>query len=309
MWRVQHFLRLEGQQGSGNRIGLVSRWLGFTDSPDSEFISSGTCEKSPLAVAIGRHGNYFHWGFSASPPFMTDEARQVFANAVVYTSTLKGERVIARKYHDRVATKEYVDEMLYFATRDHYNVEIARAAAVADSNEAILKVALEKQARGEPLVGRERSIIGYRRPPVQTYEDFLRRALGDKFERWGNDMEGYSRFYTDNLPYLYAGSLIFYDFIVDEDVKSLGIPNNDIRLLDKAISMLERNEDVAKARRILDRYTLCTFETAKEWRDWFEANKSRIFFTESGGWYFMVNTLDPNEPGNNYRAKAARRAE
>lgn len=49
---------------NGMRIGMVSRPGGYLDSPDTEIISGGECAKSIDAVAIGRHGNFFHWGFS-----------------------------------------------------------------------------------------------------------------------------------------------------------------------------------------------------------------------------------------------------
>lgn len=50
------------------------------------------------------------------------------------------------------------------------------------------------------------------------------------------------------------------------------------------------------------RYTLCRFTTPKEWRDWFETNKKRLFFTEAGGWLFMVNTRDA-VAGNDYHVR------
>ena len=62
-------------------------------------------------------------------------------------------------------------------------------------------------------------------------------------------------------------------------------------------------EEVDKAKRVLTRYTLCRFATPQEWRDWYETNKDRIFFTESGGWFFMVNTRDLSVPGNDYRMR------
>ena len=54
---------------------------------------------------------------------------------------------------------------------------------------------------------------------------------------------------------------------------------------------------------MLERYTLCRFATPQEWRAWYEANKGRLFFTESGGWLFMVDTRDKSVPGNDYSAK------
>jgi len=44
-------------------------------------------------VAIGRHGNFLHWGFAALSDDMTDEARDVFANAVVYIAGFAGLQV------------------------------------------------------------------------------------------------------------------------------------------------------------------------------------------------------------------------
>ena len=84
MWRVQK----EGYMSKrGIRVGMVSRPGGFEDSPEAEIISGGVSGKTWDAVAIGRHGNFLHWGFAASPDDMTEEARDVFANAcLLYTS-------------------------------------------------------------------------------------------------------------------------------------------------------------------------------------------------------------------------------
>ena len=92
---------------------------------------------------------------------------------------------------------------------------------------------------------------------------------------------------------------------MDEDVKSLGIPNNDIRLLDTAISMLEQGKDTEKARRILSRYTQKDFPTAKAWHQWFVDNKDILFFTESGGWVWLVNSREPG--ANDYAGWLARK--
>ena len=43
--------------------GMVSDPYGFEDSPDAEAIASGLNTKSPVSVAIGRHGNVLLWGF------------------------------------------------------------------------------------------------------------------------------------------------------------------------------------------------------------------------------------------------------
>lgn len=68
------------------RIGMVSRPWGYLDSPEAEVIPGGVSAKSIDAVAIGRHGNMFHWGFAAAPADMLPAAREILANAIVYTA-------------------------------------------------------------------------------------------------------------------------------------------------------------------------------------------------------------------------------
>lgn len=91
------------------RIGMVSRPDGFLDSPEAEIISSGTCAKSIDAVAIGRHGNFFHWGFSASPDYLTEAGKAALANAIVYISKFEGQHIIARKLNETIATRKNAD--------------------------------------------------------------------------------------------------------------------------------------------------------------------------------------------------------
>jgi len=42
------------------------------------------------------------------------------------------------------------------------------------------------------------------------------------------------------------------------------------------------------ARRLLARYTNQSFESAEEWQSWFESNRDRIFFSDVGGYKFLV---------------------
>ncbi len=284
------------------KIGMVSRPWGFEDSPDTEYISSGVSQKTLDAVAIGRHGNYFHWGFAASPEYMTDEAKVVLANAIAYISKFKGKGVIARKYSDRRATKEYVKELKYLATRKAYEDGIQRNLEFDKMMFEEKKQAEAKKAKGDKLNQREEMSLSYKKQPEQTFEDFLKRSQGLFFNSFGTNTEAYLRFYTENEPYFYSEDAS-YVISVDEDVKSLKIPNTDKRLLEKCIEMLEKSIDVDKAKRILNRYTLLNFDSAEDYRNWYQKNESKLFFTQSGGWYFMVDTYDKNEPANNYKNK------
>ena len=197
---------------------------------------------------------------------MTEEAQTVLANAIVYISRFAGQKPIARKYNDRIATRDYLKELKHLATRKAW------------------------EAWGQE---------------GESYEDFVKRYQKEIFERFGTDEKAYAEYYDSNKDYFYGGEGM-YVLTVDEDVKSLGIPNNDQRLLETAIGMLEKGQDVEKANRILNRYTLCRFTTPGEWRQWYETNKDRLFFTEAGGWLFLVNTRDENVPGNDYHVRDAR---
>lgn len=294
MWRVQR----DGYRSHpGVRIGMVSRPGGFEDSPEAEMISGGVSAKSWDAVAIGRHGNFLHWGFAASPDGMTEEAQNVFANAIVYIAAFAGQTPIARKYNDRIITRHDIALRAFSATRRAYDQDVEAQKGYAAMMEETKQKAMEKQSRGEKLEQMEQIALNYRPQPSPSYEETLQERFPALYKQFGADEEAYADYYRDNAPYFYPQG---YDFFIDEDVRSLGIPNNDIRLLGKAIAMWESGERVGKARRILTRYTLCRFATPAEWRAWFEANKSRLFFTEAGGWVFMVDTRDTTVPGNDY---------
>lgn len=83
---------------------------------------------------------------------------------------------------------------------------------------------------------------------------------------------------------------------IDQEARELGIANNDIRLLDTAITMMEKGGDEAVTGRILaERYTLKRFSTPTQWRQWFDKNRNNMFFTEAGGFKWLVNTYEPGE--------------
>lgn len=297
MWKVQT-KGYSSDKGFG--IGMVARPWGFEDSPEAEYISGGVSTKTIDAVAIGRHGNYFHWGFAASPTYMTPEAQAVFANSIVYISKFKNKGVIARKYLDRRATKDYIKELKYLATKEAFdnNNEIEEKFNLQMLAEK--KKAEEKNARKDTLSAFERQLLAYQPGPKRSFEEFLKRNQKDLYNKFGVNTSEYKKYYEENKDFFYADEA-YYKMSVDEDVKSLGIPNTDKRLLAKCISLLEKGEDIEKAERILHRYTLLNFKTAAEWKRWFEKNKNKIFFTQSGGFYFMVDSYDRNTEGNNYK--------
>jgi hypothetical protein len=214
--------------------GLVSDPYGFADSPDAEVISSGLNSKGPDSVALGRHGNFFLWGFAASPSEMTPEARKCFVNAVCYIKKFDGQRPFVRK-----------------TSR-----------------------------------GREWALLNARLAEQYFDADFFKQAVPEDLRRrFGKDSAKYIRYYTENLESI---RLVGQCYAVDEDVKGLGLSNRKAELLEACVSMLERGDRSELARRLLERYTTERFTDAARWRRWLEANRRRLFFTDTGGFKFLV---------------------
>jgi len=209
--------------------------LGFEDSPDCEYISGGNSIKDITGMSLGRNANIFHWGFTASPDFMTESAKLVFINTVFYMAQFNGKKPITQYRSD---SRLWADELCYRKTHKLINHSTNNSDQL-------------------------------------TY----------------NASDSTLKYYTENYPYFYSKGMFLY-MKVDEDVKALGIANNNVKLLDKCVEMLESGKDTDLAFRILFRYTDFRFSTAKEWRNWLEKYKKYLFFTELGGYKFMINTYD-----------------
>jgi hypothetical protein len=87
----------EGEFKQGCDVGMVSDGHGFEDSPDCERISGGLNSKGPRAVAIGRQANLLSWGFYGAPDRMTESAKRVFLNTIVYMKRFDGHVPLVRK--------------------------------------------------------------------------------------------------------------------------------------------------------------------------------------------------------------------
>lgn len=298
MWRVQYNDYTVSPKA---KIGMVVRPWGYLDSPDAEIISGGESAKSYDAIAIGRHANFMHWGFGASPANLTDEAKPVLANAIVYISKFAGHHVIARKINEGIATSANIQQQIGSvkpATYEAYKEAIARAnAAIAHYADSVKAI---RDAGGTITQTDEQYIMIAAHPQqVPTYEQYLRQSAGELFDKFGTDTLAYARYYTTNAPYFH-GSIDDYGLTVDEDAKSLGLKVGSLKLLDKAISLWEKGDDNGMGQRLLYRYTLLRYDNARDFRAWYKKYAKKLFFTESGGWLYLVNDLDPATPGNDY---------
>jgi hypothetical protein len=246
--------------------GLVSNPHGFGDSPDAEVISSGLNSKGPESVALARHGNFFLWGFSASPTDMTPEGRKCFVNAVCYLRKFDGRKPLVRE----VGAGFTRGGALWYAyyLRNVLDEEVFRREVPEPLRNDPQQYARYRQA---VLGGFERS-----------YPEELRRRLG-------NDPEKYIGWVQENLEYLrFEGEGYDARPAVDEDVKSLGVSNRKVELLARCVAMLEQGDRPELASRVLTRYTTEHFSEPKGWRSWLEASRGRLFFTDVGGFKWVV---------------------
>ena len=288
-WRVQ---QSGYQQDESMPAGVVSSGWGFDDSPDAEVIAGGINSKGPNAVAIGRHGPFFHWGFSAEPSRMTEAGCRAFVNAICYISRFDGQPLLSRS---TTTGRGYVLDGAQRTLRLQQGFEQALAAY---ERSVAQRAALEKAKQERELTVREQRILSYQEPVKPTLASFkrsrlraypreLRDELGDEH------LERYLTYYQENLGYLHR---VGRDYVVDEDAKALGFANRDPAILDAAIRVLEQGaavDESARAMRVLRRYTDRQFDLASEWRAWFELHRGQLFFTDVGGYRFYSSRPDP----------------
>jgi hypothetical protein len=112
-------------------------------------------------------------------------------------------------------------------------------------------------------------------------------------ERFGHDAAKYVSYYQENFEYLHP---VGVGIVVDDDVKRLGMSHRKVELLDTCVAMLEKVDRTDLALRILRRYTLGDFADAEGWRCWLVANRDRLFFTDVGGFKFMVAAESRSAP-------------
>jgi hypothetical protein len=282
MWRVQ---TVGFAESKGFPAGVVSTGHGFDNGVDAEWISGGENCSGVEAAAIGRHASFLHWGFAASPPYLTPSARLAFVNAVHYIAPFSGSPQITR-LRKGVSQRPELRELQWMvsdAGSPHY------FAMIENNHKRWMSIAERAQSRqqaGESLSTEEKvALRSIGRAPASR-EAILEMLPADLQKEFGKNFEAYEKYYAENMDYFFpAGD---YDMRIDVDAKELGIANSDIRLLDAAVEMLKRGERVEIARQMLLRYTNESFKDAAAWDAWLQRNRDRLFFSEGDGYKFIV---------------------
>ena len=282
MWRMQ----TEGyRDGKGFPVGLVSTGYNFDNGIDAEWISSGTCDKGIEATAIGRHANFFHWGFAAAPEYLTPSARMAFINAVHYTAAFKGKQQITRKIKG-VQMKKYLREQQWTLSDEGSSRWLAYIAETDKKFNEQKKEFQAKKDAGEELTEFQEMML--KMPErKETRAWTIRHEPQELKDKFGEDWAAYENYYKENMPYFYPIAGEWYKTALDEDAKALGIANSNIALLEEAVGML-KSGDRDMALRLLKRYTKETFDKDEAWVNWFNKNKDKLYFSEGDGFKFIV---------------------
>ncbi len=266
-WHVHH----EFKDDYGDTVyGSINTRAGFDDTPDAEVICSGINSKGPDSIAIARHGNFFKWGFAATPKHMTQSGKDVFANAIVYTSKFDGQFPLHRRSH---------------IGRDWWLHAAYRMRSLNDDYEKSI-VSMRRYGRSESFIKAS--------GPFEKYATRrLKQTFPILFEQLG--VENLDRYFDEvvkHRDYLIVEEetpgKFFESPVIDEDCLAYGIANHDPRLLDHCISLLEKSTDTDRAKRVLARYTNQSFATAAQWRTWFESERDGLYFTDTGGYRFFT---------------------
>ena len=245
-------------------FGSVAVGAGFGDTPDAEVISGGVNTKGPDWVAIGRHGNFFLWGFAASPSQLTESGRQVLSNSIVYISAFDRQPPRSKRRH--IGRSWWLDQAVQF--RD-----------IASEHARIAKLQAEQNTPPDSpwAVGSLEAFV----------EKTARRSFPSLWDELGDDLEAYLPAMVENRGFLYAQGREFAAPILDRDAQAYGLANHDPRLLDHCIGLLERDEDVGRARRVLNRYTGLELGSAVAWRAWFDEVRDGLYFSDTSGYRFF----------------------
>jgi hypothetical protein len=116
-------------------------------------------------------------------------------------------------------------------------------------------------------------------------EFFTRTFPAELWEKYGTDPDGLVKYYRENLEFIYRDRA----FLIDSELKSLGLDSNrSLDSLERLIGFLQDESNADTSRLLLTRYTNQSFQNAEDWKQWFENNRDRIFFSDVGGYKFLV---------------------
>jgi hypothetical protein len=267
VWRVQ-----EGDLGKSIDYGMVSNPYGFEDSPDTEYISSGVNSKGPKSMALGRHGNWFLWGFAGDPTQMTDAARQVFLNSICWMKQFDGQAPLVTHSSNERQSAPHRDEALV-------HVQFLRAYGKDKSMQSYLQgqfpAALWERTKGDPD-----AIEEFFQDNVEWLRSARVKLVGER-----NTADGTPEKYDYVMDVLDA----------DPILADAAVSNRKPEFFEYFTDLLgERGPDDATVKELADRYLPNEAPRTEEtFPKWLASVRDRLYFSDVYGyrWYVAPTPL------------------
>lgn len=107
----------------------------------------------------------------------------------------------------------------------------------------------------------------------------------DLIKKYKGNADGLVRYYKNDFEFIYRDRT----FHIDSELRALGMDSNrSLNTLERLIGLLQDENKADAARKLLGRYTNQSFGSAEEWQSWFDSNRDRIYFSDVGGYKFLV---------------------
>lgn len=241
-------------------IGSVCDDVEFEEAPDAEWISGGQNSKSATAMALGRHGNFFQWGFSCDPAQMTESAKLVFLNAICWMRSFDGQCPL-------VHGGSWTRSSLLRAP------SLARTVHAAEGEDRAIGTL--EQCVGQPMLegaGADSGTLAERVERLERWTDLTIEFLHPIADPRG-------------------GSRVFLG--PDPDLLPLRLSNRRHELFTTLIARWKANPADELAPRVLRNYldgsTHAPLSSSDDFAAWYGANAKYLFFSDRGGFRWHVD--------------------
>lgn len=225
----------------------------FTDVPGFENLAEGHSAKCLGSLSLARQGTWFYWGYTTDPARSTAPAKDTLVNVLHYMAGKRGSLTVPFANVTRQIFAVYLD--LYRESGYLRGVQEHMPGQLVEATAA-------------------------------TYTDHTPAGAAEWLQKYG--------------PYLFTGKGEQHTskrykqrYEIDADAMALGTPNHLRQSLERWIELAQgpQGEDQQRALRCLSRYVQPDLApTDGGWSQWYAAQKERIAFVESAGFWWL---LDP----------------
>jgi hypothetical protein len=234
-----------------DRPGWCTYVYEHAQAPELEICCGGINSKTPKAGAIWRQGNLLHFGFEQSPAEMNETGQSLLVNAIAYISRFTEDRPIIQ------TPSPFAPQRNRIFDRD-----------------AIVRLVQDK---------------------TRDFKEYLKFYLSAELynELKGMPREELAEWFRENRPWIRAGEK--GTLILDEEARSFGEGPAHPAFFDKAILAISNKGDQGDlARRLLERYAPDGpggSGSRDEWTAWQLENQPYLFFSDSGGYRWYIDSL------------------